>query len=103
MELSSKNRAKLRALASQIDATAMVGINGLTDNVVEQVKMDFNSRELVKVKVLRGAGIAPKEAMEKVDMFRKIRESLWRNPSFKERVTVNGIAKLAKIKRFLHI
>ena len=66
MELSSKNRAKLRALASQIDATAMVGINGLTDNIVEQVKMDFNSRELVKVKVLRGAGIAPKEAMEKV-------------------------------------
>ena len=66
MEVSSKNRAKLRAIASTIDATAMIGINGLTDNVIEQVKMDFNSRELVKVKVLPGSGVDKKECMQKV-------------------------------------
>lgn len=64
MELSSKNRAKLRAVASTIQSTSIVGINGVTDNLVEQIKMDFNSRELVKIKVLAGSGLEPKQCME---------------------------------------
>jgi len=68
MDISSKNRAKLRAVASTIQATSIVGINGITDNLVEQIKMDFNSRELVKIKVLASSGLSPKECMEELSV-----------------------------------
>ena len=71
-------------------------------NILEELFLDIDRKKMI---FATDQFFYPyyEEAMEKVDMFRKIRESLWRNPSFKERVTVNGIAKLAKIKRFLHI
>ena len=64
MELTSKQRAKLRSFASTTQATSIVGVNGITDNLAEQIKMDFFSRELVKVKVLAGSGLEPKECMQ---------------------------------------
>lgn len=66
MELTSKNRAKLRSVASTIDATSIVGVNGITENLIDQIKMDFNSRELVKIKVLPGSGFSPKEIIEEL-------------------------------------
>ncbi len=50
--MDSKTRAKLRALASQIDATVIVGKDGITDNVLAQISMELDAKELVKISVL---------------------------------------------------
>lgn len=50
--MDSKTRAKLRAIASQIDATVIVGKDGITDNVLAQISMELDAKELVKISVL---------------------------------------------------
>jgi len=46
---------KLKAQASEIDATIWVGKNGLTDSVVRELKDQLKSKRLVKVKILKNA------------------------------------------------
>ena len=50
--MDSKTRAKLRGIASTIQPTVIIGKDGLTENVVKQIDMDLNARELVKITVL---------------------------------------------------
>lgn len=50
--MDSKTRAKLRGLASQIDASVIIGKDGITDNVLSQISTELDSRELVKITVL---------------------------------------------------
>ena len=50
--MDSKTRAKLRALASQIDATVIIGKDGISDNVLSQISMELDAKELVKISVL---------------------------------------------------
>ena len=69
--LNSKERAKLRSLASTIDASTIIGINGITENVIEQVKMDFSNKELVKVKVLPNCGNIVAECLNEVALATK--------------------------------
>lgn len=64
--LNSKERAKLRAIASTLDASTIIGINGVTENVVEQIKMDFSNKELCKVKVLPNCGNVVKDCMNEI-------------------------------------
>lgn len=64
--MTSKQRSKLKAIASTIDATCIVGANGVTENVINQIKMDFLTRELCKVKVLPNLGNDKKECMNKI-------------------------------------
>ena len=64
--MTSKERSKLKAIASTIDASCIIGANGITENVVCQIKMDFLTRELVKVKVLPNLGNDKKECMNKI-------------------------------------
>ena len=46
--LNSKQRARLRSYASTIDATTIIGKDGLTDNVLEQIdKQLFDTVKLV--------------------------------------------------------
>jgi RNA-binding protein len=46
---------KLKAQATEIDATIWVGKNGLTDSVVKELKDQLRSKRLVKVKILKNA------------------------------------------------
>ena len=64
--LNSKERAKLRSIASTIDASTIIGINGITENVIEQIKMDFSNKELCKVKVLPNCGNIVKDCMNEI-------------------------------------
>lgn len=50
--MDSKTRANLRALASKIDATVIVGKDGITENVLSQISMELDAKELVKISVL---------------------------------------------------
>jgi RNA-binding protein len=59
--ISSKQRSFLRGLAQTTDATVFIGKQGLTDNVINEIEVGLNTRELVKVKIQEGCLLDPKE------------------------------------------
>ena len=59
--LNSKQRAKLRSIASTISATTIMGKDGLTDTVLAQIDRELTARELVKVSVLETAEDSAKD------------------------------------------
>ena len=50
--MDSKTRAKLRSIASTIQPSVIIGKDGVTENVVKQINMDLDARELIKITVL---------------------------------------------------
>ena len=62
--LNSKERAKLRSLAANVQATTIVGKEGLTETVLAQINRELDARELVKVSVLEGAESSAKEYLQ---------------------------------------
>lgn len=60
--ITSKQRAQLRALANGIDTIGQVGKEGISDNLVTQVKDALKARQLVKYRVLETAPYTAKEA-----------------------------------------
>ena len=62
--LNSKQRAKLRGIASTIDATTIIGKDGLTDTVLAQIDRELLASELVKVSVLEGVDQTAKEYLQ---------------------------------------
>ena len=50
--LDSKTRAKLRALASNVQPSVIIGKDGVSENVVNQINMNLDAHELVKITVL---------------------------------------------------
>ena len=66
MEITSKQRAKLRAIASNIDTICLIGKEGISDNFIHLVDLALKAREIVKFKVLESAPVTVKEAAEKV-------------------------------------
>ena len=49
---TSKERAKLRAIASTEDTIMQVGKSGISDNLVVALSDALNARELIKISVL---------------------------------------------------
>ena len=64
--LTSKERAELRAKATTIDTTLMVGKSGITETLIAEVDNQLTARELVKGKVLEGALLTPREASDAI-------------------------------------
>lgn len=59
--ITSKQRSYLRSLAHNIDPLVYMGKQGLTDNVVKELDLCLENRELVKVKLQEGCDLDPKE------------------------------------------
>jgi len=59
--MTSKQRAYLKGLASNIDPIFQVGKASLTPEVTEAVAESFNTRELIKISVLKNCIDDPKE------------------------------------------
>lgn len=53
MELTSKQRAKLKAHANKLKATFQIGANELHQSNIAAINQTFNNNELVKIKVNR--------------------------------------------------
>lgn len=66
MELTSKQRAHLRALAHHLKPVVQIGKEGVTDASVRSAQEAFNTRELVKVKVQEAAPTPAREAAEEL-------------------------------------
>ena len=64
--LTSKERAELRAKATTVDTTLMVGKSGITDTVIAEADNQLTARELIKGKVLEGAFLTPREACDAI-------------------------------------
>ena len=66
MELTSKQRAQLRGLASTLDTIVHVGKDGIGDNLVKQVDDALEARELIKGRVLENSMYTAREAAEEL-------------------------------------
>ena len=59
--MTSKQRAYLKSLASVIDPILQIGKGSLTPEYIEAVRESFNTRELVKINVLKNCLDDPRE------------------------------------------
>lgn len=64
--MTSKQRAYLKSLASSLDPIFQVGKSSLTPQVTEAVGEAFNTRELIKVAVLKNCLDDPREIAEMI-------------------------------------
>ena len=62
--LTSKQRAKLRAIVSTMPATTIVGKDGLTDTVLDQIDKQLYAHEIVKVSVLESAELSARDYLQ---------------------------------------
>lgn len=64
MELTSKQRAQLRALANPLEPIVHIGKGDLGDNLIRQADDALEARELIKCRVLETSEYSPREAAE---------------------------------------
>jgi len=63
MELTNKQKAKLKSIAQHLDAIVKIGEKGITPNVVSSVNEALKARELVKFSVAHSDRKVRKEMM----------------------------------------
>lgn len=51
MELTTKQRQYLKIKAAELKPVVMIGKNGITESVIEEIKSSIEHHELIKVKV----------------------------------------------------
>ena len=66
MELTSKQRAQLRGLASTLDTIIHIGKDGISENLVKQADDALEARELIKGRVLENSLLTAREAAEEL-------------------------------------
>ena len=64
--ITSKQRSVLKSLAHNIDPAVYIGKAGVTENVVKEIDMCLEARELVKVKLQEGCDLTPKDVANDV-------------------------------------
>lgn len=64
MELTSKQRSQLRALANPLEPIVHIGKGDLGDNLIRQADEALEARELIKCRVLETSEYSPREAAE---------------------------------------
>lgn len=64
MVMTSKQRAYLKGLAMDLEATFQIGKASLTPEFVETITAGFNKKELLKVSVLKNCADDPREIAE---------------------------------------
>ena len=64
--MTSKQRAYLRSMASQIDTIFQIGKGGISEEMCKQISNALEARELIKLRVLDNAEYMPREAAEEI-------------------------------------
>ena len=62
--ITSKQRAYLRGLATEIPTIMQVGKGGLTENQLKTFSDALEARELIKLNVLDNSGASPREVLD---------------------------------------
>jgi RNA-binding protein len=66
MELTSKQRKKLRSLANTLEVVLIVGKDNVTSGVVSQADEALEAHELIKCSVLETSELTAREACDKL-------------------------------------
>lgn len=66
MDLTSKQRAQLRALANPLDTILQVGKDGIRENLLKQADDALEARELIKCAALSNAAYTAREAADEL-------------------------------------
>ena len=66
MELNPRQRAHLKSLAHHLKPVVFVGKEGITDQTVRSLEEAFNTRELLKVKILEAAPLSAREGAHRL-------------------------------------
>ena len=64
--LTSKQRAQLRSMASNMDTIMQVGKSGVTEPMIKTVSDALEARELIKMRVLENSGEAVRDVAEQL-------------------------------------
>ncbi len=64
--LTSKQRAKLRAMAQSLDTIFQIGKGGISEETCNQISNALEARELIKARVLDNSGYTAKEAANEI-------------------------------------
>lgn len=64
--LNSKQRAKLRGIASTYETIFQIGKGGISDTLISQVEDALRKRELIKLRVLDNSMYSSREAAEEI-------------------------------------
>ncbi len=66
MELNSRQRAQLRGMANTLQPIFQIGKGGVTEEMIEQLSLALEARELIKISVLETAPVTAREAAEEL-------------------------------------
>ena len=66
MELTSKQRSQLRAMANELQPVVHIGKDGIGDNLVKQANDALEARELIKCRVLENSMLTAREACDQL-------------------------------------
>ena len=64
--LTSKQRAYLRSLATELDTIFQIGKGGISEETCLQISNALEARELIKARVLDNSGYSSKEAATEI-------------------------------------
>ena len=64
LDLTGKQRAKLRSMANDFDTIFQIGKDGISEETVKQVGNALEARELIKLRVLDACPYTSREASE---------------------------------------
>ena len=64
--MTSKQRAYLKKLASNLDTIFQIGKGDISDNMVEQIGNALEARELIKLRVLDNSAYTARDAAEEI-------------------------------------
>jgi RNA-binding protein len=66
MTITSKQRAKLKSIASTEETIFQIGKNALSDELIKQLSAALEARELIKIKVLENCDYSAKELSSEI-------------------------------------
>lgn len=64
--ITSKQRSYLKSLAHSLEPSVYLGKAGLTENIIKEVDVNLEIRELVKVKIQEGCALQPKDVANEI-------------------------------------
>ena len=64
--LTGKQRSYLKGIANTMDPLFQLGKSGITENFIKQIDTTLETREIVKVKILKNSDLDPTEAANQI-------------------------------------